>query len=66
VLRNTVDRIAPLPADHLNATERQDEGDSEGEDTKDQWEIFDDTDFYHQILRDVVDARKDANGKLLI
>lgn len=26
------------------------------------WEIFDDTDFYHQILRDVVDSKKHGNG----
>lgn len=35
--------------------------DAEGEDKEDQ-EIFDDTDFYQQLLRDVIDSRSGAGG----
>lgn len=50
VLRTTLDRIG--------SRQKRDEEDTEIEE-----EVFDDTDFYHQILRDVVDSRKEGNGE---
>ncbi|KAH7927856.1 TRAUB-domain-containing protein [Leucogyrophana mollusca] len=39
-----------------------DEGDGDGNNNDEDPEIFDDTDFYHQLLRDVIDARGNAGG----
>jgi protein AATF/BFR2 len=48
VLRNSAPRIGSNMADE-----------EEGSGSK---EIFDDTDFYHQLLRDVVESKKGSNG----
>jgi hypothetical protein len=59
-MRNSLDRIGTKTYDKQ---QERGQGDSEIEEGKEIWDIFDDTDFYHQILRDVVDSRKDGNGE---
>lgn len=62
-MRNSLDRIGSETAIQQEVSGERGEDDSEAAQEKtDVWDIFDDTDFYHQILRDVVDARKDGNG----
>lgn len=66
VLRNSLTRIGSDRREDPN--EERGGGAIAGEDGKDSetiWEIFDDTDFYHQILRDVVDAKKRGDGQYL-
>ena len=69
VLRNSLTRIelgsSPELATHGNTGEVLKSKPRVNGETDETWEIFDDTDFYHQILRDVVDAKKNGDGKVL-
>lgn len=52
-------RLGPLHSDFDNAEQHDEEKEEDGDESP---EIFDDTDFYQQQLRDVIDARSGSGG----
>jgi protein AATF/BFR2 len=54
-------RIGEPELDHADRGKRK-EGEGQGEEEEEDMEIFDDTDFYQQLLRDVIDAKSGANA----
>lgn len=61
MLRNSIERIRAHET-IAKAKETGSGNDNIAHEDEEAWDIFDDTDFYHQLLRDVVDSRKDGNG----